>query len=145
MPFATPALPTPDLPEHAPLRARGRRVTMLLAMIVLLSAADLAATITHLRTIGMVEANPIAYTIIQHTQSAFSLACYKGLTVLVCVLLLYRLRFVPQGEIAAWFGVLVLMLLTAYWGVYATHGHEPEVLATLGERLPHERWVTLRD
>lgn len=52
-------------------RRRSRRVIVLLAAIIVLSAADLAITLFHLKTMGMMEANPIARFLIEQTSSAW--------------------------------------------------------------------------
>jgi len=95
---------------------RARRVVVLLSGIIALSAADLLATIAHLR-IGMIEGNPLARYIIETTQSMSALAAFKVATVLVCVGLLYRLRCSMQGEVAAWTAVVILSALSIWWGV----------------------------
>lgn len=126
--------------------SRSRRVMVVLIGVVALSLADLIATLTHLRTVGMVEANPIAWFIIDSTGSALSLTCYKLLTVAICVLLLYRLRHSIQSEVGSWVCLLVLVTLTVYWGHYAKHASSSELITTLhGTEQPHARWVTLVD
>jgi hypothetical protein len=123
---------------------RSRRVVLLLIGILLLSAADLAVTLMNLHTIGMLEANPVARFIIENTNS-WGLAAYKTITVFICLSVLYHLRRHVQGEVAAWVGLGILVLLTFYWGHYTSRTHTPDVInITLNGQLD-ERWLTLAD
>lgn len=122
---------------------RGRRVAFLLAMVVVLSLGDLAATTTHLQTIGMIEANPIAAFIIETTGSTWSLAAFKALSVTVCVMLLYRVRRRVQGEVAAWFSLCVLIALALYWGVYTEQIIIAEQLLASHPDAKPDRWMIL--
>ncbi|MGI9012699.1 MAG: DUF5658 family protein [Phycisphaerales bacterium] len=125
--------------------ARARRVNMLISGIIVLSVVDLIATLVQLRSVGMVEANPLAFYIIDSTQSSFSLVCYKLLTVTVCVVLLHRLRHSLQSEIASWVCITVLTMLTLHWHLYNTHTRKVEFLASIvdGDGVAHDRWLTL--
>ena len=78
--------------DVASAAGRPRRVSWLLAGVLLLSLIDLLLTIVHLRSVGMVEANPIAAFLIRSTQSVWVLSAYKLVTVGICLSLLYRLR-----------------------------------------------------
>lgn len=98
---------------------RSRRVTVVLAGVVLLSLADLVLTVLHLRTVGMSETNPIAAWIIEITGSWLGLTSYKTLTVLVSVGVLYRLRRHLSGEIASWCCLGLLTGLSFVWSQYA--------------------------
>ena len=111
---------------------RARRVILLLAGIVLLSMADLLITLAFLRSTGMMEANPLAVLVIRWTDSSWSLACYKLLTVTVCVTLLFKLRSRLASEIAAWCGLAVLTFMSLQWHQYASHvdGVQGALLAT---------------
>ena len=125
---------------------RSRRVTLLIVSIVLLSAADLIATLGQLRSIGMVEANPFASWVIQSTQSSYSLTCFKALSVLTCCGLLFKLRRSFQAELAAWICVLVLTGLSLHWGRYAEHASTSEFLASVADEHQHnDAWLTLVD
>ncbi len=87
--------------------------------IVLLSLGDLLITITYLQSTGMLEANPIAGYIIRLTGSVSVLTAYKALTVAICVGLLYRLRRMVEGEVAAWCAVSILAFMSLQWYHYA--------------------------
>ncbi len=117
---------------------RIRRVLLLLGAVIVLSAADLAITVTHLKSAGMVEANPIAALLITSTGSAWMLSAYKILTVAICVGLLYRLRRLRAGEIAAWMSVAILTGMSIQWRVYSDAIEiEPlRHLAEAGDTLP---------
>jgi hypothetical protein len=90
----------------------------LIVGIVLLSLGDLLITITYLRSTGMLEANPIAGYIIRLTGSVSVLTAYKALTVGVCVGLLYRMRRLVEGEVAAWCAVSILACMSLQWYHY---------------------------
>lgn len=100
---------------------REERVLWLLLGIVLLSVADLALTLTYLTSVGLIEGNPIAAWLIHTTRSPWALALYKGLTVAICVSLLYRMRHRREGELAAWCSVLILVALSIWWNRYALY------------------------
>jgi hypothetical protein len=100
-------------------RDRSRRVILLIVGIVLLSLGDLLITITYLQSTGMLEANPIAGYIIRLTGSVSALTMYKALTVGICVALLYRLRRLVEGEVAAWCAVSILAFMSLQWYHYA--------------------------
>jgi Domain of unknown function (DUF5658) len=98
---------------------RGRRVVVLLFAIILFSLGDLVLTIAHLRSTGMVEANPIAAYILVNSRSLGLLTTYKLATVAISVLLLYQLRRHVQGEVAAWIAACILLALSYHWNQYA--------------------------
>lgn len=106
-----------------PAPARARRVLVLLIGIVVLSAADLAITLTHLQGAGMMEANPIAAWLIRTTESAWSLGLFKALTVTIAVSVIYRLRRHIQGELAAWCGLVILAGVAWMWQAYTEQLH----------------------
>ena len=102
-----------------PCEQRAERVIWLLSGVILLSLADLFLTITYLTTVGMSEGNPIAQWLLQSTGSIWPLAIYKGLTVAICVTLLYRNRHRRQSELAAWCAMLILVTLSIWWNQYS--------------------------
>jgi hypothetical protein len=108
-------------------RDRSRRVVLLIVGIVLLSLGDLLITVTYLRSTGMLEANPIAGYIIRLTGSVSALTVYKALTVGICVGLLYRLRRLVEGEVAAWCAVSILAFMSLQWYHYAHHFDNADV------------------
>lgn len=102
-----------------PERDRSRRVVLLIVGIVVLSLADLGVTLLHLKSRGMMEANPVAAWIIAHTGSGALLTAYKALTVGICVGVLFRLRRHVEGEIGAWCAILILAVVSFQWFQYA--------------------------
>ena len=114
--------PTPPdrplrLPEDA--RRRAHRVFALAGGIALLSLADLFLTLTHLRTSGMAEANPVAAYIIRGTGSALALSLYKVATIAICIGVLLRLRRMVAGEVAGWCCLAILGYMCVQWHLYA--------------------------
>ncbi len=99
-------------------RDRSRRVILLIVGIVVLSIGDLGVTLLHLKSSGMMEANPVAAWIIAHTGSGVLLTAYKALTVAICTGLLFRLRRHVEGEIGAWCALLILAAVSFQWYQY---------------------------
>jgi hypothetical protein len=112
---------------------------VLLAGVVVLSLADLVITLTHMRGAGLLEANPLVVLLVRSTGSSLSLVCFKLLTLLICVGLLYRVRHHVQGEIAAWCALLILVGLAFIWDRYSREMSTPEhidlVNAELGDAV----------
>lgn len=102
----------------AEVMRRIRRMHVLLIGIVILSVLDLLLTLDHLRTNGLLEANPLVVTLVEATQSVWVLVLYKLASVSICVGVLFAIRRHRSGEIGAWFGLTVLVGLTALWSVY---------------------------
>jgi hypothetical protein len=124
------------------LGRRARRVHVLLASIAVLSLADLVITLTHLRSMGMAEANPVAAYLIRTTQSVPVLIAFKVLTVGVCVALLHRLRHERIGEFACWLSLGVLVWLSLIWGAYSDDMPAPPPEA-LVRQDGSEAWLRL--
>lgn len=122
---------------------RVRRVLLLLVGIACLSCADLAVTLTHLRTIGMAEANPIAAFVIEWGGSWLWLAVYKAGTVGLAVGVLYRLRRTVQGEIGCWLGLAILVGMSLQWHAYTGMLDSAGVSASDELGLRTGRWLTL--
>ena len=108
---------------------RARRVALLVAGIIVLSLADLLITIAFLRANSMMEANPIAAYLIRLTQSAWVLAAYKALTVLICVALIFKVRRHLAGEVAAWCALGILTVMAVMWGQYSQQFDDPQHLS----------------
>lgn len=122
---------TPADPSGSMDCGRSRRVTLLVAGIIILSLADLAITLAYLRANWMMEANPLAAYIIRSTNSPWALAAFKCCTVAICAALLFHLRRFRSGEIAAWCGIGVLAIMAIMWSAYADHldDHQEMLLA----------------
>ena len=111
---------------------RSRRVMALLGAVVLLSLGDLLVTLAYLKSVGLMEANPIAVYLIESTQSAWVLACFKGLTVGFCATVLFCLRRHREGEIGAWCAAAILGLTALQWHQYARYVDTPEAVHLAG-------------
>ncbi len=111
---------------------RSRRVIALLGAVVLLSLGDLLLTLAYLKSVGLMEANPIAAYLIESTQSAWVLAGYKGLTVGICATVLFCLRRHREGEIGAWCAAAILVLTALQWHQYACYVDGPEAVRLAG-------------
>jgi len=97
--------------------ARSRRCVLLLAAILIMGAADLALTLTYARTVGMIEVNPIARTMIA-LGGAHQLVVFKAFCTVLCAGFLYLCRRTPQAERAAWLCACGMLVLTAHWVNY---------------------------
>ena len=122
---------------------RSRRVIALLGAVVLLSLGDLLVTLAYLKSVGLMEANPIAAYLIESTQSAWVLACFKGLTVGICATVLFCLRRHREGEIGAWCAAAILVFTAMQWHQYARYADGPEAvrLAGAGDLGEHMLWL----
>lgn len=135
-------LTQPSMPRRiGPALSRPRRVIFLLLGVVVLSLADLAITLAHLNSTGMAEANPIARSVISLTGSPASLVCFKLLSVLVCVALLYKVRRTLQGEIASWGALAILSIMSYMWFSYAKQYENPIELQLAQTQWAREQWV----
>ena len=100
---------------------RAERVLWLLGGVIGLSIADLLLTFSYLTSVGMSEGNPIAVWLIESTSSLWPLAIYKGITVAVCVSLLYQTRHKRRGELASWIAFLIMISLAIWWNQYSIY------------------------
>lgn len=123
-------------------RRRPARVLALLAAVVLLSLGDLWMTLTHLRTVGMFEANPLAREVI-NLNSPLALAAWKLATVALAVGILFRLRARRAGEAGAWVCVAVLTWLTVHWVRYSDELSSPGAAEAVDTARRDPRWVVL--
>lgn len=125
------------------LNQRSRRVALLLAAAVALSAVDLFATLGYMTTSGMFEANPIVVYLAEQAWAASLITVYKLLTVSIAVGLLFRLRRYLSAELGAWFIALTLTGLCAQWVLYANQAANIDATAlnNLAKDDPH--WIVL--
>lgn len=98
--------------------SRGRRVNLYLIAIVLLSLADLAMTLDHMKGPGMYESNPLA-RLIMHWGSPASLAMFKCMTLLLGCWLLWRTRQSRAAEFGAIICLVALTWLMLRWNHYS--------------------------
>lgn len=124
-------------------RGRERRVVVLLLGIIALSVADLVITITHLKTIGMIEANPIAAYLIAATQSTWILILYKLSTVGISVSLLYFARNYRVGEIATWSALAILVGMSVSWHNYSAYVGDIEQVRLVQNGTYSDSWLVL--
>jgi hypothetical protein len=142
-------MPAPALhPNSRPLR-----VTLLAAAMVLMGLADLQLTLTYMRSVGMIELNPIARQMIEIGGSR-QLVVFKLFTIAASAGLLYLLRSHRLAERCAWISCLLLLGLTAHWMRYNQQATTPEYAALALTQLTSgpasgldfdHRWVMLRD
>ena len=116
---------------------------VLLLGIIALSIADLVVTITHLKTIGMAEANPIAAYLIRATNSTWILAAYKLATVGISVTLLYLARRHRVGEIATWSALAILVAMSVSWHNYASYVDDLEHVRLAESGAYGDQWLML--
>jgi len=106
---------------HIEETQRSKRVIWLLAGVVFLSLADLFLTLTYLTSVGMSEGNPIVVWLLHTTNSVWTLAVYKMMTVAICVSLLYLNRRKRQSELASWCAMFILITLAIWWNHYSRY------------------------
>lgn len=123
-------------------RGRGVRVAMLVGFIALASVVDLHLTLTHLRSAGMIEANPIARWVIAMGCAWLLIAWKAAMLALTCSILLGARRR-RSGELAAWVGAAIMVWLMWQWIGYAQQvGELTSVLPELAH-AEHVHWVAL--
>ncbi len=93
------------------------RVTSVLAAVVALSLVDLDLTLLYATTLGMVEINPIARSIMG-LGSIWVVIAWKLFTAGTSVGLLYYTRRFAVGELGAWVCLATLVWLTGRWMNY---------------------------
>ncbi len=90
---------------------------LLLAATAVLGLGDLYATVTHMNHLGFIEANPFAEHLVA-ARSTAGLVLFKLGTLGIAAGLLLRTRTQPSSELAAWFVLGVMLLLTIHWSNY---------------------------
>ncbi len=99
------------------LPARAVRVVFMLAVIVVLSLLDLLLTLIYVTEIGLIEDNPMARLVLE-TGGPRLLVAAKVASVGFCVGVLFWARRRGFAEVAAVFGMVVLIWLTIRWMSY---------------------------
>lgn len=122
--------------------ARALRMNMLLSATALMGLGDLDMTLQFVRSVGMIEVNPLARALMEG-QSPLPVVLFKLGTILFCVSVLYMARKRRHAEVAAWTCFLVMAALTMHWTRYSDGMAEltPEVSAMAAADDP--RWVTM--
>jgi len=120
------------------------RFSALLAAITLMSLADLGMTLIYMRSIGMIELNPLAVYMIELGQTR-QLILFKLFTIVLGAGLLYLLRNKKAAEPAAWIATACLAILMSHWMDYnrgiSAITNELTLLASGDEHC--EGWVRL--
>src|SRR5205085_104652 len=107
----------PRLPIRWIDGCRARRVGELLAVLWLLSLADLVFTIWAELFTPFHELNPLAAHLLHHGQITALIACKVALTGLGAAIF-WRLRRHARAELALWAVVLLYVLLAIRWSDY---------------------------
>jgi len=122
--------------------AKSRRVVLLILAIGLMSFADLVITLTYMRSVGMIEANPIARLMLE-IGSIDQLVRYKLFTMSLSCGVLYLLRRHARAEHGAWVCVALLFALTIHWVRYndkvVDYSNDIHVISQSPEDVPY--WV----
>jgi hypothetical protein len=104
-------------PVRASWTGREWRVAFLIAMVALVSLADLYLTLTYLHNGGMAEGNPVARWVMSLGCPWLLVVWKVGLVCFTCgVLFTFRRR--TSAEIAAWVCCLTMAWLTFQWSSY---------------------------
>lgn len=131
--------PSPDRVLGPRSLAQGRRVGLLLLAILLMGIADLVITLTYMRSVGMIELNPIARHMVE-SGSDVNLILYKFFTMGLSCGLLYLLRWHPRAEHGAWVCAAVLLVLTLHWVRYnrdvVSYTNEIHTIASSAHDVP---------
>ena len=101
--------------------------------------ADLSITLTYMRSIGMIELNPIARHMVA-IGSCDQLIRYKLFTMGLSCGVLYLLRRHPRAELGAWICTILLLGLTFHWVRYndeiTNYANELHVIAASAHEVP---------
>jgi hypothetical protein len=124
-----------------PVCRRSRRVLVLLAAILVLSAADRVITLAFAKAGGKMEANPIAVYVAKVTHSPWGLAAFKAASVFTCIALLYRLRRYAVSELGAWLSLAILIAMSVMWHSYSTALDQPEELMLVQDNAASAHWM----
>ncbi|QYU67600.1 DUF5658 family protein [Leptolyngbya sp. 15MV] len=118
------------------LAPQGRTIRMwaMIVALVAMSVGDLYMTLLHLKSFGMVEANPLARLIMQY-QSPALVVLWKAATVALAVFIFWTSRRHRAAEVGAILCCAVLTALTLQWIRYSeqvsTHTPTMHALAAL--------------
>lgn len=94
-----------------------RRLVLLIIAITLMSLADLALTLTYMRSIGMIELNPVARYMVEIGQTQ-QLVLFKLFTTVLAGGTLFLLRRCRCAEPTAWLAVAIMLALMVRWNLY---------------------------
>ena len=109
-----------------------------LVAIVAMNALDLVLTLNCMCTTGMFESNPIVHQLAKSPAPILAIACFKSVTVLTGVGILFKLRRRREAELAAGLQLLVMTLLMIRWLQYLGLDHMFVAVST------DPSWIQLR-
>lgn len=124
------------------------RVSLLILAIIMMGAVDLYCTLTYMRSVGMIEVNPIARYLVE-VGGAGMLLSFKFGTMALSALVLFLARRHPRTEAHCWLGFGILLALMAHWVHYnATVPSITSEIVNLAAAANHcpqlpEAWVKL--
>ncbi len=123
-------------------QARTTRILLLVASTFVMCLGDLYMTLTFALNIGMIEANPIARSVIQEHPIAV-VVIWKIATVLFFGITLFLARRTRSAEVAAWASFAVMVALTVHWFSYSSNvsSYTTEFAALAMSEDP--RWINL--
>jgi hypothetical protein len=124
------------------VEVRARRVVAILLGVVSLGLIDLWHTLTYMRTVGMVELNPLARAMID-LGGERQLVLFKLFSIAVSCGVLYLIRRHRSAERCAWLSLLVMGALTIYWLTYNDHMLQVASLDTHA-LMADPRWTVIK-
>jgi hypothetical protein len=105
--------------------SRAQRVTILLFATCLMCLADLALTLTFVTSIGMVEANPLARSVMEHGSPSL-VVLWKLTTMAVGLGILFWARRSKGAELGTWICFLVMAALSFHWFSFTGEVTQPD-------------------
>ncbi len=121
---------------------RGCRVVLLLVATAIICVFDLLLTLTFLTNTGMVEANPIARSVMEHGSPLF-IILWKLATMTLGLGILYWARRTRGAEIAAWLVLVIMAAVGIHWLSYSGAVVDMDVDYGLLSSADDPRWVGL--
>jgi hypothetical protein len=134
--------------DTAARRSRRWRVGLLLLAAALMGVADLACTLAYMRSVGMIELNPIARHMIA-VGGAQQLVVYKLFTIALTCGSIFLIREHRRAEVGAWMCAAIMLALTLHWVRYNRDApsltHELSFIALSEDRALFREWVVITD
>ncbi|MEM1165396.1 MAG: hypothetical protein AAGI30_03800 [Planctomycetota bacterium] len=125
-----------------PAETRGRRVSVLLFGVALLSLADLHLSLMHIHYFGLAESNPLAVLLFSLTGCVSSLAVLKLVTLSTALISLYIVRRSLAAEVGAWVCLTIMGVLGLWWLYYNDAVLGEEMLGPLMRQSGHALLLT---
>ncbi|MCA9282437.1 MAG: hypothetical protein H6812_00525 [Phycisphaeraceae bacterium] len=145
MEASSPTCPAPIAALPGVISGRPRVVVLLIVAIILMGLADLALTLTYMRGMGMIEANPIARYMLSIGHER-QLILYKLASLGMCCGTLYLIRRHRKAEVCAWLCCGIMLVLSIHWTRYnlAMESMRRE-MAEVALQGGGDPWVTLAE